>query len=127
MTSEELIKKYLKGLEVADLNKLLELFTEDAVVHSPLYGKVSAKAFYKELFEDTNKSQITFIETMKSDQNKNIVAGHFRYDWTMKDGSIASFDCMDVFKIIDEPKFKELTIIYDTAPLRSTFENIRNV
>jgi ketosteroid isomerase-like protein len=53
MTTPELAEAYLGALGDADLTAMLSLFSEDAVVHSPLYGPVPAAKFFPALFSDT--------------------------------------------------------------------------
>lgn len=50
MKHSETLKKYLQLLEAADYENLISLFARDAMVYSPLYGKVTAVQFYKALF-----------------------------------------------------------------------------
>ena len=46
MTPENLIQEYLSALEKSDINKIIQLFKEDAIVVSPLYGEIKASSFY---------------------------------------------------------------------------------
>lgn len=125
MNSKEIIKEYLKGLEIGSYENIIKLFTEDATIHSPLYGKINAKAFYQDLFKDTSKSKITLRNIFTNPENKEVVAGHFRYDWILRDGTSTFFECVDVFRLNDKGKIKELTIIYDTAKIRNSFEDLK--
>ena len=53
------------------------------------------------------------------------MALHFRYRWTLAGGRNVSFNCVDVFELsADRQRFAKLTIIYDTAPLRSDFNAV---
>ncbi len=54
MSHVELTSRYLDALNHGSLESVLELFTPDAVVHSPLYGEMTAKSFYTDLFADTS-------------------------------------------------------------------------
>ena len=121
---EKSIKEYLKALEIGNYEAMMKLFTDDAVVHSPLYGEIKAVDFYRDLFNDTSKSTITLLNIFKSG-NPNIGAGHFRYDWVLKDGTPTSFECVDVFQFAEDGKIKELTIIYDTSKIRPSFEEMK--
>jgi hypothetical protein len=126
MTIQITIKNYLKGLEKGNYDNIIKLFTDKAVVYSPLYGKMSAKKFYKDLFSVTNKSKITLLNILKSVNNKDIGAGHFRYDWVLKDKTPTSFECVDIFKFDNTHKrIKELTIIYDTSKARPKWEKVK--
>ncbi|MEM3062942.1 MAG: nuclear transport factor 2 family protein [Nitrososphaerota archaeon] len=124
MQIEKTIKEYLKGLEAGSYENIIKLFSPKAIVNSPLYGEIKAKDFYKELFKDTSKSKITLVNIFKS-KNPLIAAGHFRYDWVLKDGTLTSFECIDIFRFTQNGKIAELTIIYDTAKIRPFFEKMK--
>lgn len=124
MEIEKTVKAYLKALEIGSYENVMKLFTKDAMVFSPLYGKIKAIDFYRELFKDTSESKITLLNIFKSD-NKSVGAGHFRYGWVLKDGTTTSFECVDVFQFDCDGKIKQLTIIYDTSKIRPSFEKMK--
>lgn len=117
-----IIKAYFHGLETRSYEQVIKLFSKDAIVHSPLYGQIKAEKFYKELFEATSSSKITLKNIFLSDNNPHIAAVHFLYDWTLKDGTLAPFECIDVFEFSAEGQIVELKIIYDTWNVRQKFE-----
>jgi len=121
MEIEKTLKLYLKALEKGSYEDIIKLFTENAMVNSPLYGKIKASEFYKELFKDTAKSKINLLNIFT---DKNLGAAHFLYEWVFKDGTPTSFECVDIFKFSDG-KIKHLTIIYDTYKTRQSFENCK--
>ena len=121
MEIEKTLKLYLKALEKGSYEDIIKLFTENAMVNSPLYGKIKASEFYKELFKDTAKSKISLLNIFT---DKNLGAAHFLYEWVLKDGTPTSFECVDIFKFSDG-KIKHLTIIYDTYKTRQSFENCK--
>jgi ketosteroid isomerase-like protein len=121
---KNIIQEYLTGLESGDPQKMLRLFSDDAVIHSPLYGDVPAKDFFKGLFADTNESEITLLNIFNSIDKAYLCSAHFRYNWILKNGIETSFDCIDVFQFDAEGKIKELTIIYDTYKNRDGFESL---
>ncbi len=125
MQIEKTIKEYLKGLEVGSYENIIKLFSPNAIIHSPLYGEIKAKKFYQDLFKDTSKSKITLMNIFVSKNNPKISAGHFCYDWILKDGTPTSFECVDVFRFDDDGKISELTIIYDTSKIRTSFEEMK--
>jgi len=120
MQIEKTIKEYLRELENGNYENIIKLFSPKAIINSPLYGKIKAKDFYKELFKDTLKSKITLMNIFKS-KNPLIAAGHFRYDWVLKNGTSTSFECVDIFQFNKNGKIIKLTIIYDTAKIRQSF------
>jgi len=125
MEIEKTLKLYLQALEKGSYGGITKLFTEDAMVNSPLYGKIKASEFYKELFKDTAKSKITLLNLFTSKNNRNVGAAHFLYEWMLKEGTPTSFECVDIFKFSDDCKIKYLTIIYDTYKTRQRFEEMK--
>lgn len=119
MDIERAIKLYLEALEEGNYEKIIKLFTGDATIFSPLYGKIKAKDFYRKLFKDTVKSKITLLNVFRGD-NKFVGAGHFYYDWILKGGTSTSFECVDVLRFAGDGKIKQLTIIYDTHKTRQS-------
>ncbi len=110
------VQTYLGALESADLETLLALFTPDAVVHSPLYGVLSPQDFYPKLLEETHQSQITLKGILTGPP---YTAAYFTYTWTLKNSKTVTFDCVDLFEQAPgSDRFKSLTILYDTYPVR---------
>lgn len=124
MNTEEIVKSYFQNLEQGNYQGIIELFQVDAVVISPLYGEKKAVDFYKELFSDTSQSKITLKNIFVNTHSKNVAAAHFLYEWTMKDGNISPFECVDVFNL-DDHKITKLTIIYDSYQTRMGFNNLK--
>jgi hypothetical protein len=47
------------------------------------------------------------------------VAAYFRYDWTLSDGRLVDFTCVDVFGFRPgSDRIASMHIVYDTHPLR---------
>ena len=118
----DICKQYLDALNESSLEKVLSLFDPKAVVVSPLYGEMPATTFYKALFADTNHSETKLLNIYHSVDKNSSVALHFHYIWTLKNGKIVEFDCVDIFEITpDKKRFSKLKIIYDTVPVRADF------
>lgn len=122
---ESIILQYLDALEKADLDRLLALFSENAMVNSPLYGMVPASNFYKELFADTTQSKLQLIDIFVQ-SSKPTAAVNFLYQWTLAHGEVSHFDCVDIFEFDKEGKIKSVKIIYDTARTRPVFEELKS-
>lgn len=126
MSASDLCKAYLDALNRADLQAVQAMFPANGTVVSPLYGVQNAHDFYAGLFADTSNSQTTLLNIFDTSEDSNSVALHFRYDWTLSSGKLVSFECVDVFELTqDHKQFQKLTIIYDTAPLRTDFEQLK--
>ena len=120
------IEAYFRGLESKSYEDIVELFSTDAIVNSPLYGKIEASHFYKDLFLDTKNFKIVLKNIFLGAENPDSAAAHFVYTWVMKDGTLNQFECVDIFEF--EPRSKKivsLKIIYDTHQTRQNFEKLR--
>lgn len=127
MSASDLCKDYLDALNRSDLEAVQAMFPADGTVVSPLYGEQNAQKFYANLFADTNRSDTTLMNIFAGSESDSSVALHFRYNWTLSSGKMVSFECVDVFELTEDRKqFQKLTIIYDTAPLRGEFEQLKS-
>jgi 4a-hydroxytetrahydrobiopterin dehydratase len=126
-SKQEVIKSYFHGLELASYNDIIQLFASEAMVHSPLYGKIEAPKFYKELFSDTQGSKTTLKNIFVNPENDNTASAHFVYSWTLKDGTLVHFECVDVFEFVPQgDKIQFLTIIYDNYHTRAGFKKVHD-
>ncbi|WP_299216687.1 nuclear transport factor 2 family protein [uncultured Aquimarina sp.] len=123
MTKEEVAKKYLFFLEKGEMDCVVDLFTNDGVVESPLYGVLSAKEFYKALAEDTNSSQLRF-DGLFFEKNTNRISLFFDYVWILKNNKTVEFKVVDILELTSENKIKKLIIIYDTVNARSLIDTL---
>jgi len=124
MTKEEVAQQYLRHLEKGDVDKIISLFTNDAVVISPLYGEQTAKNFYTALQEDTSNSQLKY-DGLFIEKDTNRMSLLFEYRWELKNGKIVTFKVVDIIEVNTENKIKKLTIIYDTIHSRKAIEGLR--
>ncbi|MCM5680422.1 nuclear transport factor 2 family protein [Schlegelella sp. S2-27] len=115
------VRRYLDCLHRSDIEGLISLFAPEGFVVSPFLGTMHARPFFEKLAQSSTRSVITPIELFagSSDEPCARAAAYFRYDWTLKDGQVVTFKCMDVFEF--EPVsglFGAMTILYDTHPIR---------
>ncbi|MCG2575111.1 nuclear transport factor 2 family protein [Acinetobacter sp. ME22] len=124
MLANTLCLKYLNALNKSNLNGVLELFTDDAKIDSPLYGIKEANVFYKELFLDTSESNTTLLHIFENSETNDSIALHFEYEWTLSNGEIVKCECVDVFYLNENmDKFKKMKIIYDTSLVINQFNS----
>lgn len=127
MSVKDLCNAYLAGLDAGDLEAVLNLFTPEAQVVSPLYGTMPARDFYAALFADTQASDTELLNVFDQSGSDGAVALHFRYGWTLADGTPVAFEVVDVIELTEaRDAFAKLTIIYDTAPLRGEWSKVHN-
>ncbi|OUE23812.1 SnoaL-like domain protein [Clavibacter michiganensis] len=123
---DPLVARYLAALEHADVPAALALFSPDGVVHSPLYGILPAARFYPALFADTGASRLRLRRVMRADdEGTPTIAFWFDFDWVLANGERAPFSVVDVAELDAEGRIMRLHIVYDTAPLRPSFDRQR--
>ena len=101
-----------------DIEAIIGLFADDGYVVSPFLGTVLARPFFEKLGNASSNSVLTVYDVLIGEDG-NTSAGHFRYDWTLADGSDLVFEGIDYFTFDDDLKFKSMKIYYDTHPLRT--------
>lgn len=124
MTSSPIdtVRTYLRHLHASDTAGLIATFAPDGLVHSPFLGTMVASEFFGRLAKASSKSVITLIDLFTSVQAETEVvrvAAYFHYDWTLNDGRLVEFTCVDVFGF--KPGsilIQDMQIVYDTHPLR---------
>jgi hypothetical protein len=124
MEPETVLTLYLDALQTGNNDQVIRLFSNNAVVVSPLYGRVEASHFYRDLFTDTTHSKIVPHNIFIS-KDGTTGAAHFTYTWTLKDGTAATFECVDIIEFSEKGTIDQLTIIYDTSVIRKSFENMK--
>jgi steroid delta-isomerase len=119
-----LVDEYLAAIEAADAARILALFADDATVNSPLYGVVPAREFYPRLFRDTARSTLRLRSVMVGEtiESRPTVAFWFDFDWTLSGGTRTLFTVVDIAELDQDGRISTLYILYDTAPLRASFE-----
>jgi len=118
----ETVRTYLRFLHASDTAGLISTFEDDGVVHSPFLGSMKARDFFLKLAQASSQSVITLIDLFASVQPGDDtvrVAAYFRYDWTLSDGRLVDFTCVDVFGFHPgSDRISSMHIVYDTHPLR---------
>lgn len=123
---DELVNTYLRALGSGDSALAISLFTSDGSVHSPLYGEMAASDFYPTLFAHTAQSTLRLRKTLHSAEEDDRTIGFwFDFDWTLADGVPAPFTVLDVAELNDDGLITDLHIVYDTHPIRASWEKQR--
>ncbi|MDO6676500.1 nuclear transport factor 2 family protein [Tenacibaculum sp. 1B UA] len=123
MNKSEIAKKYLKHLENGNIEKVIDLFSSNGIVESPIYGIKKADVFYRELNNDTSNSEL-FLKGIFEQNDSNNLALYFTYKWTLKNNEKVEFDVVDIIELDSENKITELKIIYDTVISRKLINDL---
>ena len=124
MARKEIAKSYLELLEISEIDRVIALFSTNAIVHSPIYGIKIASLFYKELASDTQNSKLD-LKGIFEDSELNQLALYFNYQWTLKNGKKINFDVVDILVFDEHDKIIELRIIYDTVVSRDAIAELK--
>ncbi|MCB0638066.1 MAG: nuclear transport factor 2 family protein, partial [Lewinella sp.] len=118
-------KQYIDRLAGGDTEALLQLFTPEAMVDSPVYGRMKATDFYRELSADTQASVLT-TKGVFTEPGSRRIALYFNYQWTLKNGEEVNFDVVDIIECNEEHLITSLKIIYDTVQSRTQVAALRS-
>jgi hypothetical protein len=114
MNKTDIIRSYITYLQEGDMEKVIGLFSNENMVSSPVYGVMSAQAFYTKLASDTQES-ILEIHSILHDNHSDTYALYFNYKWRVSNGELIDFDVVDIIKFDKNSKIKSLKIIYDAS------------
>jgi len=118
------LQAYMNALGRSDYRTVKSLFTLGGRVKSPFLGDMPASPFFDRLAGASAKNVITPIDIFLSDSGKNHATAYFRYDWTVRDGTLITFKVMDLFTFAPgSGQVTYLDIIYDTHPIRASAGN----
>lgn len=102
----DIIRAYLRGLEMRSYEQVMQLFDKDATIHSRLYGQMKAEAFYKKYFSSTSSVQVTLKNIFLGENNSNVAAAYF----LLKD-DVLVLDFIDIFEFSPTNKIIDLKIL----------------
>ena len=121
---EAVLRRYMEALGASDYATINSLFAEDGTVASPFLGLMPARDFFDRLVGATKGNVITPIDVFLPSGDQQHAVAYFRYDWTVNDGTLITFNVMDLFEFRSgTDKVSALTLIYDTHPIRQTAGN----
>jgi hypothetical protein len=123
MNKSQIAKKYLEHLEKGNIEKVINLFSNNGIVESPIYGIKKADEFYRELNNDTSNSELILKEIFEQNESNNL-ALYFTYKWTLKNNEKVEFDVVDIIELDSENKITKLKIIYDTVISRKLVNDL---
>ena len=112
------VQRYLDCLHRGDTAGLIALFAPEGYVVSPFLGTMPARTFFPKLAQSSSGSVITPLG-LYAGVEPHRAAAHFRYDWTLRDGKVVTFNCVDLFAFDAAGSIQSMTIVYDTHPIRA--------
>lgn len=117
---ETIAQAYAHALATNNYDAITSLFADDGVVNSPVYGNMTARAFYENLFKKNIYSDIRVKNIFRESNDPHIIALHLFLKAKVPDVQVN--DCIDILKVNDAGKISSLTIIFDTFPVRGALK-----
>lgn len=99
MPHEITIRRYLHAMAASDLPGVLDCFTPDALIASPVYGEVPVRRFYETLFADTVRASVTIRTLYRSEERPDRWIAHFGYVWVRWDQADMDTELIDLFEL----------------------------
>jgi hypothetical protein len=116
-------RRYVQLLEQGNIALVIQLFTINGIVQSPIYGTQRADDFYRQLAKDTYRSELS-IKNIFEEETQPKLALYFEYVWTLRSGKVVRFDVVDILEFDEENNIQKLTIIYDTVVSRQLVKEL---
>lgn len=118
----ELCVRYVDALGQGDLGAILDLFTPDATVLSPIYGAMNAREFHEAFLSDSERARPEVRGVFDHANNGRGAALHISLHWTFADRETVEFEAVDLFEVSPEGRFRKMTIVYDSQPVRKAWQ-----
>lgn len=116
----------MASMDRGDLDAVLSNFTEDATATSRISGRHSVRDFYSYVIRVTRDRSMALQKIFVGASDPSRAALHVDYTRTVGNGASSTVEAVDVFELAeDRSKFAAVTIIYDTAPVRSEFQRVK--
>jgi len=113
---KQAMSRYIDAFNAGDLEAILSLFAEKALVYSPTQAEPKApRDFYPALLQRSVGTIFT-MKTVFSGEKENMAAMLFDYTKAKPDGTI-TFECVDIVTFDAVGKIAEMRIIFDTKKL----------
>lgn len=120
----KILQTYMAALGASDYATVKSLFAPLGKVRSPFLGEMPAGPFFDRLAGASSRNVITPIDIFLSAGGQHHATAYFRYDWTVRDGTLITFKVMDLFTFEPETQqVSHLDLIYDTHPIRASAGN----
>ena len=126
MTTPEVLHRYLAALDAGSVDEVLALLRPGRRGGVPALRDAAGRARSTPGCSRTRRRRAPSCGGIYVDPGDDReVALAFHYAWVLGDGTPAPFDVVDLVTLTDERDLiARLTICYDTAPLRSSWQRV---
>ena|SRR5579872_6942748 len=119
----EIVKAYSEALSKCNYQELMNVFSPDAVMHTPHYGKLQPAVHYKKLLDKAKSVNMVLKNVCVGIDDANVVVGHYISNWFMKDGSsTGDIEWLCLFKLNSKhDKIVSLSQFYNNPTAETVF------
>lgn len=126
MGAADVCERYLAAIDRGDLAAIEAMFTPDAEVVSPLYGRMPAAEFHRALLADAGRARLQLRNLFDAANRAPSGAMHLSCALTFAEETV-EFEAVDLFELApDGERFSGLTIIYDSPATRDAYARLRD-
>jgi hypothetical protein len=119
MYAFELSLQYRIAVRDRNFDKVLSIFSPDAVIVTPLRGACDVKSYHDWLFATVKKSTVKVKNVFQALNGDISIAVQSDYEWLMHDDQVINFGGMSVFEFTsDKRHIRKMTTFYDTSLVR---------
>jgi hypothetical protein len=126
MYAFEVSLRYRLAVKERNLDAVLETFSDDAVIETPLKGVIKPKPYHEWLFAQV-KDQVVKVQNLYQALNGDIsISIHSQYEWVLNDDEVIKFGVVSLFEFTeDRLKIRKMSNFYDTFKVRSALEKAK--
>jgi hypothetical protein len=120
MYAFELSLQYRRAVQEHDLERILAMFEQDAVIVSPLKGTCDPKTYHEWIFTAVKNATVEIQNIFQALNGDISIAIQSQYRWLLNNDSIVEFGGVSIFEFTpNRKKIRRISFFYDTSLVRS--------
>ncbi|SNS50838.1 hypothetical protein SAMN06265795_103132 [Noviherbaspirillum humi] len=112
----ELCRQYQRAIDAKDLSGVLALFTEDALITTPLSGQLPPLEYHRRLFAIARQSISRVLNVYEGTKGNPSLALYLQHTLVLTNGKTIEIRAMNVYDATPgEDRFTSMNILFDGA------------
>ena len=121
MSYEQIMRSYYEALVQRDYEFLIKLFSQEAYIEHPIFGKIGAENFLKILLDKSKSHVIEIKNIFYTKEQENRAATYCHVKFTTKDNTEFTENSVHIYDFTKEGLIKTITVVIDTFPFREKY------
>jgi hypothetical protein len=123
MYAFELSLQYRMAVKERNLEAILPMFSDDAVIETPLRGISKVKPYHEWLFANVKRSMTEVQDVFQALNGDIRIAVHSHYKWILNNDEVIEFSGMSMFEFtLDRKRIRKMTTFYDPSHVRTLLD-----